>query len=129
MADNESPSIAAYREYANRGILAVSTINSGAILAALANIESLRGLDGVTVAFQAWTVGLAAATACWLFAYRANAAYARAHETCDRLFSALGLLSFVLSLASFIWGSWAISAAFNAEAETVANLSERSADE
>ena len=120
MAEKENPSIAAFREYAGRGILAVSTINSGAMLATLANVDTLRGLGGVGVAFQAWTIGLAAATACWLFAYLSNASYAHARYRRERLIAALWVMVFVLSLSSFVWGAWAISAAFDAEVETVA---------
>lgn len=102
----EKPSIQAFREYTKQAILAVSAVNSGAVLGCLVNIDPLIGLDGASLALKLWVSGLTMATCCWMAAYLANAMFKDERHTAELIFTCIGMLLFLGSVAAFCGGGW-----------------------
>lgn len=107
--------IAAFREYTKQAILAASAINSGALVAALASVETLTGFQGTGAAFVCWTLGLSLATLSWIPAYLANAAYTHSSSYLglgEDGWVTLGIAFILGSIILFCVGGWFMSGAF-----------------
>lgn len=110
---DQAENIRAFREYSKQAILAASAVNSGAVLAVLANSGALIGSDGVAGALRLWIGGLSMATMCWLWAYMANWGFTHGRRRSESVYTALGVLFFIASVLMFGIGGWLVSNAFN----------------
>lgn len=96
----------AQRIYARSGIAAATTINSGALLAALTQIEHLASLSGAdsSRAVMCWAGGVGSATFAWLAAFAASTYHVEDRRIAGHWASAAGMFLFVVSLELFIAG-------------------------
>jgi hypothetical protein len=101
------------RSFAKGGIAAALTINSGALIAVLSQIEHLAsGSAGFTAnAFSAWTIGVAAAALSWVFATLAASFHANGHRKLENVTGWIGYALVISSIFLFLSGGLEIESA------------------
>lgn len=119
MAANE-----AMRAYAKQSILAVTSANSVALLAALSQAETLVGLSPSSAAgaFRYWALGLSLSLVCWVFVILAgslhiNLTLLRRRESPSKtewIAGIVGMVFFLGAIACFALGCFQLSGIFDA---------------
>jgi cytochrome b561 len=94
------------RSYASSGFAAVTTINSGALIAGLSQAGNLDFVPPVAIAWALfiWALGVTTGVATWGAAYQAMVAYAGADQPEQMRWRRIAAHLFHFSLAMFLLG-------------------------
>lgn len=108
MSDNANDGV---RAFAKAGITAALTINSGALIAALSQFESLQALpaESLADAITCWAFGVTAAAMALVFATFAASAYANSLRRREVIANWLGYISTLGSIGLFTFGALALA--------------------
>ncbi|MBB4121311.1 hypothetical protein [Martelella radicis] len=101
-ADNEG-----YRSFARGGLTAVVTVNSGALVALVSQLSSLKDPSNgpcLKASFICWVAGIVLGLLAWATAAAAAQSFANEKYRREAFFAAAGFLLFFLSILSFIAG-------------------------
>ena len=96
------------RAHSRGGIAAVIAVNSGAMIALLSQLGSLRSMiemGAIKHAFSFWITGVVAGLFCWLFATWAASAHANMARKLESALTVCGYLVWLLSTACFAIGA------------------------
>lgn len=96
------------RAHSRGGIAAVITVNSGAMIALLSQLGSLRSMvemGAIKHAFAFWIAGVVAGLFCWFFATWAASAHANMVRKLENVLTVCGYLVWLLSTACFAIGA------------------------
>lgn len=110
MSENSNDGV---RSFAKGGIAAALTINSGALIATLSQIESLVGSNSAFAAnaFSWWTGGVAAAALSWVFGTLAASGHANNQRSLELGAGWVGYALVVFSILAFLKGGIEIETA------------------
>lgn len=103
-----------YRSFTRGAIAAAITINSGGLVALIAQAEYLSGLTeagGIVVAYRLFTLGIAAGTASWIFGALSALAFAHGHQRRETATAVIGYLLVFSAIGLFVGGSLALGSA------------------